>query len=899
MRSTIRSKFVLFGFFITLLTSIFLSCLIYYNAHRLVKTSFDRISFFGIDSVEFSLDNFMNEFEYTINLLASSGVLKLNPTADEKAEMLKYMNNVQLSRPKILSIYFAAINQQKFVVPSRTLPENYDPRLTSWYIKAINKGSIVWTDIYIDASTGNKIVTLSKPIYEKGQIIGVAAIDVELNTIANLLSNMRLGKSGYFILVDSNNKLMVHPDKSKLNKIVEVESLRKALETKESDTLYYTYENALKRGSFKTLSKTGWKIIGTMTIAESLEYSSDILKNTMILQVVIVIISLILSLRITKRITKNLKTLVNDISKIEQGDLDARSNITGDDESTIIAAHLNKMVDKVNLILSSTSDAIWEYDPSTDKFVASAKYSEISGYKFTGEPKSINSILALIHNEDRKKTYSDFFLLLKGEIPLFQSEFRMKRSDSSYAWIYARGKIIEKKDNIITRVAGSMTDITEKKHYVEEIYKMAFYDSLTNLPNRRFFLKELAETIEHCTEKKKKAAIILIDLDDFKKITSTLGHGLGDKLLQELSLRLLPFKNNNIFPCNLGGDEFLILFKDINNTEEILIFCDKLREAINLPINLEGNHITVTASAGISIFPNDGSDGDFLIRSASIALQSAKNSGKNRTVLFHQSLYNKYNRDIELENCLKTADFDKEFNLYYQPQIDIKHNIIRGFEALIRWNSPILGSVSPVDFIPVAEQSTLIIHIGEWTIKKAFEDVIKLKSKGLKFKKVSINLSTLQLLEDTFLDFIDNIIEVTGIDTNLIEFEITESTLIRNVDHSIRVLNKLREKGFQLALDDFGTGYSSLSYIRMLPVEVLKIDKSFIANLESKESNLALIKGIVLLSHDLNMEVVAEGVEDINQLNILKGIECDIIQGYYFSKPLPYEDIENFYNKPI
>lgn len=890
----IRDKFVGFGFFIIFLTSLALGVINYINSYNTLSKAFEEKSSSVIDSVKFSLNNFMKELEDILYMVDRSGNIETKPNKEEEVKFARYIENIMLTHEKVMTIYYSTIDGYTLVAPLRSLPKGYDPRSSLWYKEAIEKQGIIWTEAYADIFTGEKVITVAKPLYDSGQVIGVLAIDVSVNTITEYLSNIKLGTTGYFMMVGSKNNVMMHPNSKLLGNPVPVDKLDNALREQKKGSVFYFYEGAKKHAVFNTIDKMGWKIIGIIEVSESLKDANRILRNTILAGVIILLISLILGLFMTNKITINLKALIEDIQRIESGYLVVRSNINAKDESGLIARQLNRMIDKLNLVMDSTSDAIWEYNLEKDRMTILSKYIDTEAYEEENKYSSIRHMLEYIHPEDKEKVKAEYFNFINGGTELFLSEFRLKKKDSSYFWVTTRGKVIERREHKIIRISGSMTDITQKKEYEDRIYHMAFYDNLTNLPNSLLFREELKHYIQ--ANNSSKAAILLIDLDDFKKINDTLGHGFGDKLIKKLGKRIESLKSHRIVVSRTGGDEFLILLKDVKEDNELMEVGENIKEALKLPIAIENNNIATTVSIGISMYPDHGQDVDSLISNADIAMYSAKNSGKNKIHVFNELMYNDFNRKVEIENCLKQGLYEEEFEIYYQPQIDMKNKDIRGFEALLRWNSKALGRVSPAEFIPVAEQSGEIIPIGKWAINEVFTHTKALLKAGYDFQRISINISTVQLLEENLINNIKEAMDSTALEAKYIEFEVTESVLINDKEESIAVLSKLKEMGFNIALDDFGTGYSSLSYLKILPVDVLKIDKSFIDNLTTEPRTKALIKSIIELSHNLGIEVVAEGVECYEQLSLLKNVSCDIIQGYYFSKPLPYEEVRSIYD---
>jgi predicted signal transduction protein with EAL and GGDEF domain len=343
--------------------------------------------------------------------------------------------------------------------------------------------------------------------------------------------------------------------------------------------------------------------------------------------------------------------------------------------------------------------------------------------------------------------------------------------------------------------------------------------------------------------------------------------------------------------CRLGGDEFVIIYPCIRK-EGVVPFANTLLKLFDKAFEIADKQIYITASIGIAIYPKDGFDVNSILKNADAAMYKAKELGKNRYALYDEEMYLKLERKTHIQAILRTAIENKELSVYYQPQYNCLNNEIYGFEALLRLNSRELGSISPVEFIPIAEETGDINKIGKWVFTEACKQSYQWIQKGFRVKSMSINISAAQIIQPDFLDMVKGIIEETKININIIELEITETLLMQSIDSNIKVLEKLMEMGIRIALDDFGTGYSSLNYLRKIPLSTLKVDKSFIDNMSTSTKEEAIIENIIEMAHSMDLKVVAEGVEDEQQLSTLRNVKCDFIQGYYYSKPLPASEIE-------
>lgn len=431
----------------------------------------------------------------------------------------------------------------------------------------------------------------------------------------------------------------------------------------------------------------------------------------------------------------------------------------------------------------------------------------------------------------------------------------------------------------------------ELRHQYGEMEKMAYFDLVTNLPNWNFFSKELINYIKNGSG---KFAVFKIDLDNFKNVNDTYGHEYGDKLLKNIGESMQKNLGKNFVVARTSGDEFLILQPKINNKIDAMNTAEKLLDTLNGLWEIDGKEFFASVSIGITIYPDDGRDIDGILRSADIAMNKAKDLGKNLYKFFESSMHDEIVRKAELEKQLRKAIQNDEFLLYYQPQVHLETRKIVSFEALIRWKNERFGWISPVDFIGLAEETGLIIPIGEWVLRAACLQDKEWKDKGYSYDFISVNVSAVQLQKSDFVAMVKKVLKETGTKPESLEIEITESVMMESLDLNLNALNELRSMGFRVALDDFGTGYSSLNYLKSLPINTLKIDKTFIDGLCKNSYEEIITEQIIKLAHKMNLEVVAEGVELEEQLKSLEGKHCNKIQGYYFAKPLPPEEVGSF-----
>lgn len=557
----------------------------------------------------------------------------------------------------------------------------------------------------------------------------------------------------------------------------------------------------------------------------------------------------------------------------------------------------NKLIqseERYKLVVEATDDAIWDWHINTNKMFLAPRGYKMLEYNTKNYFNLKKIILSLLKQVDLSLTASEIDNYFKSKSHYYEEILCIETKDGKYKWLNVKGKVVFDSNNKPCRIIGSISDITKLKKYQDNLEYQAYHDPLTGLCNRLSLDKKVGEHLGNTRQDKVFGAMIFIDTDNFKFVNDTLGHIIGDKLLVQVSKKLMFFSNENISLFRFGGDEFIYYIENISDREQLKILADNILKAFSEPVVIDENIINVTISMGISVFPDNGTDLDMLLKCADMAMFEVKERGKNGYYFFNQQLNDKILRRVNIEKYLKMALKNNEFILYYQPQIDLKSKKIDGFEALVRWNSPELGMVSPGDFISIAEEIGFIGHLGEWILRSACSYMSGLNAKFNTNYTVAVNISMMQLLQDNFTEVVCSIIKETGLNPNLLELEITESVLMQSPEISIGKLQVLLNMGIKIALDDFGTGYSSLSYLRTIPLTTLKIDKSFIDDIIDEESKTSIVESIITLGHKFGLIMVAEGIEKEDQLKYLEKCSCNKIQGYLFSKPLCCSDLEKY-----
>lgn len=478
------------------------------------------------------------------------------------------------------------------------------------------------------------------------------------------------------------------------------------------------------------------------------------------------------------------------------------------------------------------------------------------------------------------------------------NEFILKGTnrDNNIYWF----KCILKKDNNTKdgfSYIGILTDITCEKDFEKRCNNIIEYDITTGIPNKYFMKNIINNYLSRCEKCGELGTLFLIDLDDFNFINDIFNHEVGDKLLYLIANELTSILTENSIIGRYSGDEFIIFKPDIKDIEEAEKFAKKIMKVFEEPLNVKGKQLYITASIGIALSPHNGNDFNMLLKSADTAMYSVKKNGKNGYMFFNNGIYTELNRVYTLQRCLKNALKDNELFVLFQPNISLNDSKMHGMEALLRWNSKELGLVSPNEIIPTAEATRLILPIGRFVLEEVFKKVKQLLSEGYDNFKIAVNLSELQLRYNTIIKDLEDLMKKYNVPLKYIEIEITESILMKSFDKNVNILNQIRKLGGSIALDDFGTGYSSLNYLTKLPIDILKVDRSFVIDLMDNVKSRCIVENIIHLSHQLGIEVIAEGVEYMEQVIYLKSIFCDKIQGYYFSKPDHFENIKKLFYK--
>ncbi|MCC5908858.1 MAG: EAL domain-containing protein [Clostridiaceae bacterium] len=547
---------------------------------------------------------------------------------------------------------------------------------------------------------------------------------------------------------------------------------------------------------------------------------------------------------------------------------------------------LEELKQKYDITIQGTNSVIWEIDIKEETIYFSREIGGVFSGTYKEKQNIYKAVDKLLIPEDKRKLIKEYKQYIAGEKDQIHMHVRGEDRQGNIRWYLVSGKGIYDTNHHLKSINGISLDVTTLRIQEEYIEHIAYHDPLTNLPNRRKFSEQLEEELRN----NRSGAVMLLDLDNFKGINDTLGHVYGDKVLKKVAEALMDIQDESVFVSRFGGDEFLILITE-ENVFNIENYAKRIIDLFKNKLLVDDDLTYIGCSIGIALYPTNSNDATQLVMNADMAMHSVKVQGKNNYMFFNEAMLEKLNRKIQLQNILREALKEKAFKLLYQPQICTYTGKIIGFEALLRLKN---NSLSPAEFIPVAEETGMIIEIGRWVTEEVIKQIRQWTREGLVPKSIAINFSAKQLNDLDYIEFLESKLKEYNVEPKYIEIEITENLFFERQEKTIEFLERLKATGLKIALDDFGTGYSSLSYLTFLPVDKIKLDKSLTDKyLETK--NIKVIDGIISLAHSLKLEVVAEGIENVEQYKQLEVGGCNYIQGYLFSRPLEVKDVSKVY----
>ena len=663
-------------------------------------------------------------------------------------------------------------------------------------------------------------------------------------------------------------------------------------------------------------------LLSSVIYRNVLSKAYDAMQVGLLAQVGIGLTALVLLIVLFRRTVMNpLSRLTTHATNIgESNDLSARLGMVRDDEIGVLANEFDRMVEQLELDMErqkqaeealreseeryalavrGANDGLWDWDLVADSIDFTPRWKSMIGYQEEEIGDQPSEWFDRIHPEDLEEVRSALDAHLVGQTAHFESEHRIRHKENEYLWVLCRGIAVRDDKGAATRMAGSQSDITVRKIFEEQLSRQALYDSLTALPNRALLFDRLTHAIRHVERNPDYLfAVLFLDLDRFKVINESLGHAVGDLLLAAVAEKLQAclrqvdtVARGAETLARFGGDEFVILLDNINDVVGATAIAERIQAVFDKPFEIEGNEIFTSASIGIVVSEKGYKTPEELVRNADTAMYRAKARGAACFEVFDADMHSKAMERLEIENDLRHAIDKQEFVVYYQPIVSLENGAIKAFEALVRWQHPRRGLVSPVDFIPITEETGMILPIGEWVLREACRQVRawQIKIPHTHEVQISVNLAAKEVAKPGLVAAIEQTLGETGLDPRYLKLEITESAIMESMDVVTSALGKLRDMHIQVSIDDFGTGYSSLGYLHRLPANCLKIDRAFIRDMVSNCESTQIVNTIVLLAHALQMTVVAEGIEEEDQLRRLRELGCEFGQGYIFSPPVDAE----------
>ena len=781
----------------------------------------------------------------------------------------------------------------------------------AWFKQALQTGHFVVTPYIIGRINGHPLLPAAAPVIDaQGNVRRVILAAIDVKWIGQLLRTEKLPPDTSITVLDARGMVIARQpaDANRIGKPHPLWRKDAVASGQTSGRGEVRYPNGeLRLFAYGTLSSNSgsvdrnavYVVVSTPKEQVLAQANGGFVFNMLFLGVFTVLVLALAWYGVSAFVLRRIHVLVGAARRIADGDFSARVTFgaQGNNELHELAQAFDGMAESVEsyfrqnaVIMEVMPEALVISGEHGRIVISNAHTEQLFGYsreELMGQP------IEILFPERMRKAFADYRdarciasgVHAGGADPGF---FARHKDGTEFPVDISLGPL--KTDNG-DWVISTMRDVSERKKIESQILHQATHDALTGLPNRRLFQELLSRAMIRAVRTERIVAVMFLDLDGFKKINDTLGHEEGDKLLKVVAERLLGLLRQDDVVGRQGGDEFTILLQDVRIVQDMIQVAEKLLACIAEPLRVGAHEMHITASIGITVFPFDDNDVDSLLRNADTAMYRAKELGKNNFQFYTAEMNAAMCERMEIESGLRRALQEEQFVLHYQPQYHIASGKIVGVEALIRWYHPQQGMILPAKFIPVAEESGLIIPIGEWVLRTACGQIKRWREAGVPDLKVAVNLSARQFNQANLLHMIQGVLEETGIDprSGVLELELTESMVMRNVEASVATLKHLQEMGLQISIDDFGTGYSSLSYLRRFAINTLKIDQSFVRDITVDPEDAALASMIVTLGHSLKLNVLAEGVETIEQLHLLQAMGCDEAQGFYLSKPLPAE----------
>ncbi len=837
----------------------------------------------------------------------------------------------------------SAYQDRPLLASSFTIPQS------QWF-QVAQKGDLYFSSVQL-AFDGEAYLILSQPASIPGEIV---AARLRLAELWSVVQAIDLGENGAVYLVNTNGQIVAHSDplvaQSSYSLVGRPEF--KAMRSGGSVGWYGHYTNFAEQpvaGATANVLATGWLVVAELPIAELYRFTA----GAVLLVVLVGLFTTYVVMTMARRLLQSLifapmSELSVGAKRIGSGDLDYRIPLRTTDEIGQVSLNFNEMADSLQVrdmhirvqqarledevaergraetavrqlnadlevrvkertaalkesedryavAVRGTNDGLWDWNLRSSVLHLSIRWKEIVGYAEAELEDRPESWLDRIHPEDASWVRKALESHLSGIADSFSAEYRLQHRDGTYRWVHSRGQALRDSAGQAYRIAGSLTDVSDRKVIEHQLVHEATHDALTGLPNRAHFRDLLQRALERTRRRQDRPlAVLFIDLDRFKVINDSLGHHSGDQLLIATAQRLAGCLRDGDVVARLGGDEFALVLADVHDQNDAGAVASRIQVAVSAPIGIDGQDVITTASIGIAVSLLGEDTPAEMLKRADLAMYQAKAHGKARHEFFDLSAQAGHMAALHLEVELRQAIELEQFVLDYQPMISIATREITGLEALVRWRHPQRGQLAPGDFIPIAEETGLILPLGEWILRTACRQAQLWHAAGWTHLRMAVNVSVAQLHDPGFVDLVRRVLRETGLPAHALELEIPETAALSELDQTLQALLALRLLGVYIALDDFGNSYATLGYLKQLPVNTLKIDRSFVARVDADRNDSAIVSAIVAMAGVLHINVVAEGVESSEQYEILAGHSCSEAQGYLICRPAGPEAITHW-----
>lgn len=892
------------------------------NAAQTVQTFLDRAN----DSLAYAGLHFADDSQRARQLQA---IINQNPSL------------LEIVRVDADGVVLASADRDRSLLASSfTIPQS------QWF-QSGKSGQLYFSSVQLSFQ-GEPYLILARPGDDPGEVI---AARLRLQELWLVVENIQLGDRGTVYLSSSDGQVIAHRNHT----IVE-SSLTLADSPGYADLLkagdpgwygYYTnWQSESVAGATATVPATGWVIIAELPQAELFRFTALSLVFVLAVGFGVTSLAMVLARRFVQSfVIDPIQTVRQGVQKIGEGELTFRIALSGEDEVGQVAANFNRMADSLQVrsmqirvqqaqledeiaerkeaearlrelnaeleariqertaalklseeryavAVRGANDGLWDWDLDTDVLHLSTRWKAILGYDESELADRPESWLERIHPEDAQRVREALAAHLQGRSESFAAEYRLRHRDGTQRWVLSRGLALRDAKGRAYRIAGSLSDVSDRKVIEHQLIHEATHDPLTGLPNRAHFRDLLAQALERTRRRNDRPlAVLFVDLDRFKVINDSLGHHSGDQLLITTADRIASCLRDGDVVARLGGDEFALVIAAVHDQHDAAIVAARIQNAISTPIQIEGHDVFTTASIGIALSLTGEDSPEEMLKRADLAMYQAKARGKARHEFFDAQAGAGQIAALHLEVDLRKAVETEQFVLHYQPIVSMTTHEITGVEALVRWQHPERGLVLPGEFIRIAEETGLIVPLGDWVLKTACRQASAWHAAGWPHLRMTVNVSVAQLHHPGFIDQVRRAILDSSLPTPALELEITESAALSDVDQTLQALLALRLLGVSIAIDDFGNSYSALGYLKQLPINTLKIDRSFVTHIFEERNDSAIVSAIVAMASVLNINVVAEGVENMDQYDVLAGHRCGEVQGFLLSRPAPSEAI--------